>query len=248
MIDLTSKSAIITGSGRGIGREIARKLAKAGADVVISDIDLATATATANEIASEFGHKAIALAADVSNADDVKKLFDGTVEAFSKVDILVNNAGITRDGLIMRMKEEDWELVLNINLKSAFLCCREAARPMMKARCGKIINIASVVGLMGNAGQANYSASKAGMIGLTKTLAREFASRSINVNAIAPGFIRTAMTDKLTDAEKEKLSSQIPMAKLGEPGDVADAALFLSSSLSDYITGQVITVDGGLVM
>jgi len=248
MIDLTSKSALITGSGRGIGREIARKLAKAGADVVISDIDLATATATANEIASEFGHKAVALAADVSNADDVKKLFDGTVEAFSKVDILVNNAGITRDGLIMRMKEEDWELVLNINLKSAFLCCREAARPMMKARSGKIINIASVVGLMGNAGQANYSASKAGMIGLTKTLAREFASRSINVNAIAPGFIRTAMTDKLTDAEKEKLSSQIPMAKLGEPGDVADAALFLSSNLSDYITGQVITVDGGLVM
>jgi len=248
MIDLTSKSALITGSGRGIGREIARKLAKAGADVVISDIDLATATATANEIASEFGHKAVALAADVSKADDVAKLFTGALEAFSKVDILVNNAGITRDGLIMRMKEEDWDLVLSINLKSAFLCCKEASRPMMKARTGKIINIASVVGLMGNAGQVNYSASKAGMIGLTKTLAREFASRSINVNAIAPGFIRTAMTDKLTDAEKEKLSSQIPMAKLGDPDDVANAALFLSSSLSDYITGQVITVDGGLVM
>ena len=248
MIDLTSKSALITGSGRGIGREIARKLAKAGADVVISDIDLATATATANEIASEFGHKAVALAADVSKADDVAKLFTGALDAFSKVDILVNNAGITRDGLIMRMKEEDWDLVLSINLKSAFLCCKEASRPMMKARTGKIINIASVVGLMGNAGQVNYSASKAGMIGLTKTLAREFASRSINVNAIAPGFIRTAMTDKLTDAEKEKLSSQIPMAKLGDPDDVANAALFLSSSLSDYITGQVITVDGGLVM
>jgi 3-oxoacyl-[acyl-carrier protein] reductase len=146
------------------------------------------------------------------------------------------------------MKEEDWDLVLNINLKSAFLCGREAVRPMMSARSGKIINIASVVGLMGNAGQANYSASKAGMIGLTKTMAREFASRSINVNAIAPGFIRTAMTDKLTDAEKEKLASGIPMAKLGSPEDVANAALFLSSSLSDYITGQVITVDGGLVM
>ncbi|MDR2693079.1 MAG: 3-oxoacyl-[acyl-carrier-protein] reductase [Chitinispirillales bacterium] len=248
MIDLTSKAALITGSGRGIGREIARKLAQAGADVVISDIDLGTAKAAADEIASEFGHKTVALAADVSNAVDVAKMFEGALDAFSKVDILVNNAGITRDGLIMRMKEEDWELVLNINLKSAFLCCREAARPMMKARCGKIINIASVVGLMGNAGQANYSASKAGMIGLTKTLAREFASRSINVNAIAPGFIRTAMTDKLTDAEKEKLSSQIPMAKLGEPGDVAAAALFLASGLSDYITGQVITVDGGLVM
>jgi 3-oxoacyl-[acyl-carrier protein] reductase len=248
MIDLASKSAIITGSGRGIGREIARKFAQAGADVVISDIDLPTAEATAREIAAEFGHKAVALAADVSRAADVEKLFADALGAFSKVDILVNNAGITRDGLIMRMKEEDWDLVLGINLKSAFLCCREAARPMMKARGGKIINIASVVGLMGNAGQANYSASKAGLIGLTKTLAREFASRSINVNAIAPGFIRTAMTDKLSDEEKAKLSGQIPMAKLGEPADVANAALFLASSLSDYVTGQVITVDGGLVM
>jgi 3-oxoacyl-[acyl-carrier protein] reductase len=248
MIDLTSKTAIVTGSGRGIGREIARKLASAGADVVISDIDLDTARATAGDIAKEFGHKTIALAADVSKAGDVEKLFADALSAFSKVDILVNNAGITRDGLIMRMKEEDWDLVLGINLKSAFLCCREASRPMLKDRSGKIINIASVVGLMGNAGQANYSASKAGMIGLTKTLAREFASRSINVNAIAPGFIRTAMTDKLTDAEKAKLSDQIPMAKLGDPNDVANAALFLASSLSDYITGQVITVDGGLVM
>jgi 3-oxoacyl-[acyl-carrier protein] reductase len=248
MIDLNSKSALVTGSGRGIGKEIARKLAGAGADLAISDIDLETAKATAAEIASEFGRKAVAVAADVSKAADVEKMFAETVGAFGKIDILINNAGITRDGLLMRMKEEDWDLVLSINLKSAFLCCKEASRPMMKARTGKIINLASVVGLMGNAGQANYSASKAGMIGLTKTLAREFASRNINVNAIAPGFIRTAMTDKLTDAEKEKLSSQIPMAKLGSPEDVANAALFLSSSLSDYITGQVITVDGGLVM
>ncbi len=248
MIDLATKSALVTGSGRGIGREIARKLAQAGADVVISDIDLTTAQATAGEIASEFGHRTLALAADVSKEGDVKKMFEEALSAFSKIDVLVNNAGITRDGLIMRMKEEDWDLVLSINLKSAFLCCREAARPMMKAKGGKIINIASVVGLMGNAGQVNYSASKAGMIGLTKTLAREFATRSINVNAIAPGFIRTAMTDKLTDEEKAKLSGQIPMAKLGEPNDVANAALFLGSSLSDYITGQVITVDGGLVM
>ena len=209
MIDLKSKTALITGSGRGIGKEIARKLAQAGADVAISDIDLETAKATSSEIASEFGHRAIAVAADVSKAVDVKRMFEEVLAAFSKVDILVNNAGITRDGLLMRMKEEEWDLVLNINLKSAFLCCREAVRPMMSARSGKIINIASVVGLMGNAGQANYSASKAGMIGLTKTLAREFASRSINVNAIAPGFIRTAMTDKLTDAEKEKLSSTV---------------------------------------
>jgi len=248
MIDLSSKSALITGSGRGIGKEIARKLAAAGAEVAISDIDLETAKATAAEIASEFGRKTIAVAADVSKGEDVKKMFKEVLDAFGKVDILVNNAGITRDGLLMRMKEEDWDLVLNINLKSAFLCCKEAARPMMSARSGKIINIASVVGLMGNAGQANYSASKAGMIGLTKTLAREFASRSINVNAIAPGFIQTAMTDKLTDAEKEKLASGIPMAKLGTPQDVANAALFLSSALSDYITGQVVTVDGGLVM
>ena len=248
MIDLSSKAALVTGSGRGIGKEIAVKLAAAGSDVAISDIDLETAKATAAEIASKFGRKAIAVAADVSKGDDVKAMFKEVSDAFGKIDILVNNAGVTRDGLLMRMKEEDWDLVLNINLKSAFLCCREAVRPMMSARSGKIINIASVVGLMGNAGQANYSASKAGMIGLTKTLAREFASRSINVNAIAPGFIRTAMTDKLTDAEKEKLASGIPMAKLGTPEDVANAALFLSSALSDYITGQVITVDGGLVM
>ncbi|MDR2579331.1 MAG: 3-oxoacyl-[acyl-carrier-protein] reductase [Chitinispirillales bacterium] len=248
MIDLTSKTALVTGSGRGIGKEIAVKLAKAGADVAISDIDLETAKATAAEIASEFGRKTIAVAADVSKAADVERMFKETLEAFGNLDILINNAGITRDGLLIRMKEEDWDLVLDINLKSAFLCCKEAVRPMMKARSGKIINIASVVGLMGNAGQANYSASKAGMIGLTKTLAREFASRSINVNAIAPGFIRTAMTDKLTDAEKEKMAGGIPMAKLGEPEDVANAVLFLSSPLSDYITGQVITVDGGLVM
>jgi len=248
MIDLSSKTALVTGSGRGIGKEIAVKLANAGADVAISDIDLETAGATAAEIASATGRKAIAVAADVSKGEEVKAMFKETLDAFGKLDILINNAGITRDGLLMRMKEEDWDLVLNINLKSAFLCCREAVRPMMSARSGKIINIASVVGLMGNAGQANYSASKAGMIGLTKTLAREFASRSINVNAIAPGFIKTAMTDKLTDAEKEKLAAGIPMAKLGNPEDVANAVLFLSSSLSDYITGQVITVDGGLVM
>lgn len=247
MIDLSSKKALVTGSGRGIGREIALKLARAGADVAISDIDLETAKQTAGDIEA-LGRKSLALAADVSKGDEVKKMLSAVVEGFSGIDILVNNAGITRDGLIMRMKEEDWDAVLNINLKSAFLCSREVVRPMMKARAGKIVNIASVVGLMGNAGQANYSASKAGMIGLTKTLAKEFAARSINVNAVAPGFIKTAMTDKLSDAEKEKLSSHIPMQKLGTPEDVANAVLFLCSSLSDYITGQVVTVDGGLVM
>jgi 3-oxoacyl-[acyl-carrier protein] reductase len=247
VIDLSSKTALVTGGGRGIGKEIALKLAKAGCDVAVSDIDLDTARSCASEIGA-LGRNALALKADVSKASDVEAMFASFIEHYQKIDILVNNAGITRDGLIVRMKEEDWDLVLDVNLKSAFLCCKEAARPMMKARAGKIVNIASVVGLMGNAGQANYSASKAGLIGLTKTLAREFSSRSINVNAVAPGFIKTAMTDKLSDSEKEKLSSQIPMQKLGLPDDVANAVLFLSSSLADYITGQVLTVDGGLVM
>jgi 3-oxoacyl-[acyl-carrier protein] reductase len=184
----------------------------------------------------------------VAVAADVAALFEGFLKTFATLDILVNNAGITRDGLAVRMKEEDWDLVLAVNLKSAFLCCREAARPMMKARGGKIVNIASVVGLMGNAGQVNYSASKAGLIGLTKTMARELATRSVNVNAVAPGFIKTAMTDKLSEADREKLASQIPMQKLGMPRDVANAVLFLSSPLADYVTGQVLTVDGGLVM
>jgi 3-oxoacyl-[acyl-carrier protein] reductase len=247
LIDLSSKTALITGAGRGIGREIGFLLARAGCNVAISDLDSATAQSTAEEINST-GRKSLALTADVSKADDVKAMFSSYFKTFETLDILVNNAGITRDGLLMRMKDEDWDAVLDINLKSAFLCCREAARPMMKARSGKIVNIASVVGIMGNAGQVNYSASKAGMIGLTKTLAREFASRSVNVNAVAPGFIQTAMTDKLSDADKQKLTSQIPMQKLGLPGDVANSVLFLCSPLADYITGQVITVDGGLVM
>lgn len=247
MIDLSGKSALVTGGGRGIGREIALLLASAGADVAVSDIDLATAQSTADEISAK-GRKGLALKANVAATPDVEAMFAEFLKQYGKIDILVNNAGITRDGLIVRMKDEDWDAVLAVNLKSAFLCCREVARPMMKARSGKIINIASVVGIMGNAGQANYSASKAGLIGLTKTLAREFSSRSINVNAVAPGFIKTAMTDKLSDADREKLSSQIPMQKLGLPADVGNAVLFLSSSLADYITGQVLTVDGGLVM
>ncbi len=247
MIDLSSKCALVTGGGRGIGKEIALRLAASGCDVAISDLDLETANVTAAEI-QKLGRKSIAIKADVSSSADVEAMFNTFLNTFGKIDILVNNAGITRDGLLVRMKESDWDLVLNINLKSAFLCCKEAAKPMMKARSGKIVNIASVVGLMGNAGQANYSASKAGLIGLTKTLAREFASRSINVNAVAPGFIKTAMTDKLSETDKQKMTSQIPFQTLGTPMDVANAVLFLSSSLSDYITGQVLTVDGGLVM
>lgn len=247
MIDLTSKTALVTGGGRGIGREIALHLAKAGCSVAVSDIDAATAESTSGELAA-MGVRSIALKANVADAGEVASMFKDYLKTFETLDILVNNAGITRDGLMVRMKEADWDQVLLVNLKSAFLCSKEAARLMMKARSGKIINIASVVGIIGNFGQVNYSASKAGLIGLTKTVARELAGRSINVNAVAPGFIKTAMTDKLSDAEKEKLSADIPMQKLGSAADIANAVLFLSSSLAEYITGQVLTVDGGLVM
>ena len=247
MIDCKGKNALVTGAGRGIGREIALRLAQAGANIAVCDVDLSSAQNTAMEIES-LGQKALALQADVSKANAVADMFAAFFQAFPILDILVNNAGITRDGLIMRMKEEDWDVVIDINLKSAFLCCKEASRHMMKARCGKIVNVASVVGIIGNAGQVNYSASKAGLIGLTKTLAKEFATRNIQVNAVAPGFIQTAMTEKLSAVEKEKLAANIPVQKLGVPLDVANAVLFLSSPLSDYITGQVLAVDGGLAM
>ena len=247
MIDCKGKNALVTGAGRGIGREIALRLAQAGANVAVCDVDLSSAQNTAMEIES-LGQKALAFQADVSKANAVSDMFAAFFQAFPILDILVNNAGITRDGLIMRMKEEDWDVVIDINLKSAFLCCKEASRHMMKARCGKIVNVASVVGIIGNAGQVNYSASKAGLIGLTKTLAKEFATRNIQVNAVAPGFIQTAMTEKLSAVEKEKLAANIPVQKLGVPLDVANAVLFLSSPLSDYITGQVLAVDGGLAM
>jgi 3-oxoacyl-[acyl-carrier protein] reductase len=247
VIDLSTKSALITGGGRGIGREIALRLAQFKCSVAISDIDFTTAQATAKEIEA-LGVRSLAIKANVASSADVEEMFKNFTDIFSTMDILVNNAGITRDGLLVRMKEEDWDLVLQVNLKSAFLCSKEAAKIMMKARSGKIINIASVVGLMGNAGQTNYSASKAGLIGLTKTVARELATRGVTVNAVAPGFIQTAMTDKLSDTEKQKLAANIPMQKLGTAADVANAVLFLASPLSDYITGQVLTVDGGLVM
>jgi len=247
VIRLEGKYALVTGAGRGIGREIALTLAKAGANIGVCDVDIATAQSTSAEVKA-LGTSSLALRCDVSKAADIAEMVSSFSATFPTIDILVNNAGITRDGLVVRMKEEDWDLVLSINLKSVFLCCREVARIMMKARAGKIVNIASVVGMRGNAGQANYSASKAGLIGLTKTLAREFASRNIQANAVAPGFIQTAMTDRLPAQDKERLASQIPMQRLGQPLDVAHAVLFLASSLSDYITGQVLPVDGGLVM
>jgi len=244
VIDCTGKNALVTGGGRGIGREIALALAKVGANVAVCDIDEATAQSTAGEIEA-LGCRGLGLKADVSKAADISAMFGSFFQTFPTLDILVNNAGITRDNLLVRLKEEDWDLVLTINLKSAFLCCKEAARSMMKARSGKIINIASIVGINGNAGQVNYSASKAGLIGLTKTLAKELASRNIQVNAVAPGFIRTAMTDKIPEAEREKLLAQIPLQRLGSPQDIAGAVVYLSSSLADYITGHVLTVDGG---
>ncbi|MGA3050615.1 MAG: 3-oxoacyl-[acyl-carrier-protein] reductase [Chitinispirillaceae bacterium] len=249
MIDLgcASKKALVTGGGRGIGREIALRLAAAGCDVAVSDIDLGAVETVAAEIKT-VGRKSLAIKADVSAAADVAAMFEAYLTSFQKIDILVNNAGITRDMLLMRMKETDWDLVLGVNLKSAFLCCREAARPMLRASTGKIINIASVVGINGNPGQVNYSASKAGLIGLTKTLAKEFGSRGVTVNAVAPGFIRTAMTDKLSEEDKAKYTENVSLGRMGTPLDVANAVLFLASSMADYITGQVVVVDGGLVM
>jgi 3-oxoacyl-[acyl-carrier protein] reductase len=247
VIYLERKRTLVTGAGRGIGREIALRLADAGCDVGICDIDQASASETAAQI-EEKGRSSLAVTCDVSNAESVGALFKSFIKSFDGIDILVNNAGITRDALFIRMKEADWDAVLNVNLKSAYLCCKEAGRLMMKARSGKIINISSVIGLTGNAGQVNYAASKAGLIGLTKSLARELAGRNITVNAIAPGYIQTAMTERLPEEEREQFLSMIPLRRLGTPRDIADAALFLASPLSDYMTGQILTVDGGFVM
>ena len=245
---LEGKTAVITGSGRGIGKAIAMKFASFGADIVINDIPQSEYAEETCEEIKKLGVKSIVVKGDVRNVDDIKNLIDTTVKEFGKIDILVNNAGITRDGLMIRMSEEDWDLVLDINLKGAFNCIKAAARPMMKQRSGSIINITSVVGIMGNPGQANYSASKAGLIGLTKTTAKEFASRKIRCNAVAPGFIASAMTDKLDDDTKAKYLAAVPLSEFGKPEQIADVAAFLASDMSNYVTGQVINVDGGLLM
>jgi len=246
-MNLSSRVAIVTGSGQGIGREIALLLAERGASVVISDVNEATARAVAAEIESK-NVKSIAVTANVTVSAEVNKLVDQALSSFGHIDILVNNAGITRDNLLMRMSEADWDLVLNINLKGAFLCTQAVIRHMMKQRWGRIVNIASVVGVIGNAGQANYSASKAGLIGLTKSTAREVASRGITVNAVAPGFIDTGMTQKLTENVKQEFLKQIPVGYFGLPKDVANAVAFLASEEAHYITGQVLNVNGGLAM
>jgi 3-oxoacyl-[acyl-carrier protein] reductase len=244
---LTDKTAIITGSTRGIGQTIAEVLAAQGANIVISGPVGEPAEEVAGSINSN-GGKAISVFCDITSERDVDNLVNQTIKAFGQIDILVNNAGITRDGLLIRMNEEDWDVVLNVNLKGMYRCCKAALRPMLKQRSGRIINIASIVGLIGNPGQCNYAAAKAGVIGFTKSLARETAQRGITVNAIAPGFIKTAMTDALNEEQKQKLLTTIPMGEIGLPTDVANAAAFLASDEARYITGHTLVVDGGLVM
>lgn len=244
---LKNKVALITGSGRGIGREIALALATEGCHIVLVDVDENSLNATKADIEAK-GVKAITIKADISNYAEVEKMMDDAVKSFNAIDILVNNAGITRDNLIMRMKEEEWDRVISINLKGTFNCTKAISRYLIKQRSGKIINIASVIGIGGNIGQANYAASKAGVIALTKSAAKEFASRNINVNAIAPGFIQTAMTEVLNEEVKKKMTERIPLQRLGTVLDVANAVLFFASDKSTYITGQVMVVDGGMVM
>ncbi|MDR7236251.1 3-oxoacyl-[acyl-carrier-protein] reductase [Neobacillus drentensis] len=247
-MNLEGKSALVTGASRGIGREIALELARQGANVAVN---FSGSEAKANEVVDEIktlGREAFAVKCDVSNSEEVAAMVKGTIDTFGKLDILVNNAGITKDNLLMRMKEEEWDDVININLKGVFLCTKAVTRQMMKQRVGRIINIASVVGVSGNPGQANYVAAKAGVIGLTKTTAKELASRNITVNAIAPGFITTDMTDKLSEEVKTEMLKQIPLARLGEPKDIAKMTAFLASDDSSYITGQTLHINGGMVM
>ncbi|MBP0724878.1 3-oxoacyl-[acyl-carrier-protein] reductase [Bacillus sp. RG28] len=245
---LTGKVALITGGSRGIGKAIALTLAKNGADVIVN---FSGNEQAANEVVNEIqslGRQAISIKANVANSDEVTSMMKQAVDTFGKVDILVNNAGITRDGLLLRMKDADWDDVINTNLKGVFLCTKAVAKHMTRQRSGRIINITSVVGQIGNPGQINYVAAKAGVIGVTKTAARELASRQITVNAIAPGFIETDMTNELSETVKSQMLSNIPLQSFGQPEDIANAVLFLAADASRYITGQTINVDGGLVM
>ena len=243
------RSAVVTGSSRGIGRAVAEELARAGFDVCVncsSERGLSGVQQLADQLAAEHGGRAIAVAATVADAAEAEALVAAAHEAFSRVDVLVNNAGITRDGLIARMKEEDFDAVIDVNLKGTFNCCKAAAQRMMKQRYGRIVNLSSVVGVAGNAGQANYAASKAGVIGLTKSLARELAARNVTANAVAPGFIATDMTDALSEKQREAILGRIAAKRLGAPEDVAALVRFLASEEAGYITGQVVCIDGGM--
>ncbi len=246
-MELAEKIALVTGAAQGIGKAIALLLARHGADVIVSDINLEKAEETSKEIEG-MGRRTLALKVNVADPGDVERMVETIIEKFSRIDILVNNAGITRDRLILRMSVEDWDAVLDVNLKGTFNCTKSVIRHMSRQKSGKIVNIASVVGMMGNAGQANYAASKAGVIGFTKTIAREFAQRGININVIAPGYIQTPMTEVLPEKAKEELKKLIPMGRLGQPEDVAQAVLFLVSEASSYMTGQILNVNGGIYM
>jgi 3-oxoacyl-[acyl-carrier protein] reductase len=244
---LDGRKAVVTGAGQGIGRAIASRLSLDGADVAVLDIDLAAAESTVEKLAGS-GRMIVPFELNVTDSASVEEVFGRISETLGRIDILVNNAGIARDNLIIRMTGEDWQAVLDVNLTGAFNCSKAVLRPMMSQRSGKIVNISSVIGLMGNAGQTNYAASKAGLIGFTKALAKEVASRGITVNAVAPGFIETRMTENLPDRAREALGEKIPLRRTGQPEDVAMAVAFLVSSQADYITGQVLNVDGGMVM
>jgi len=246
-MNVSGRAAIVTGAGQGIGKAIALKLASYGADVAAIDVNLEAAEATAKEVRA-MGRKGLALKTDVVKPGECEEMAEKVFKEFEAVHILVNNAGITRDALILRMKEEDWDAVLDVNLKGAFNCTKAAVKYMIKSRWGRIVNISSVVGVIGNAGQANYSASKAGLIGLTKTLARELAARNVTCNAVAPGFIETSMTEALSEKVREELMARIPLGRLGGPNDVAMGVLFLVSNASNYITGQVLNINGGMAM
>lgn len=246
-MSLQGRVAIVTGAAQGIGRAIAETLAEAGADVVVADLDPTRSKDTVAAV-EKAGRKALNLKVNVADANDAKAMAEQVIKDWGKIDILVNNAGITRDGLLLRMKEEDWNLVLQVNLNGTFHCTKAVLQPMTKQRYGRIVNIASIVGAMGNVGQANYAASKAAVIGFTKTVAREYASRNVTVNAVAPGFIDTAMTQGLAAEVKEALQKQIPLARLGTPADIANAVRFLVSEDASYITGHVLHVNGGMLM
>ncbi len=246
-MNFKNQVAVITGGTRGIGKSIAENFAKNGADIIVCGRNPQAAIEAA-EYLSSFGVRAVGLRLDVSNSQEVKETFEKIISEFKKIDILVNNAGITKDGLLMRMSEESWDTVLDINLKGCFLCTKAVIPEMARQRYGRIINITSVAGFMGNPGQANYSASKAGIVGFTKTVAREYASRGITVNAVAPGFIETAMTDVLNEKIKEEMKKLIPIGRFGKVEDIANAVLFLALPESGYITGQTIHVNGGMYM